>query len=110
MSAKDCEYEVLSPWADVNPRPLKGLAPRVTDLNGKTVGMINAIKIAAKPILKVVERKLKERFPTIKTSWYQEGVSLQGQGDYLGYEDNLKDPRFQAWVKGVDAVVLAVGD
>ena len=110
MKDSACEYEVLSPWADVDPRPLKGLAPRVTDLNGKTVGLLHNVKIASKPILGTIEKKLKEKFPTIKTSWFSDQVSMEGQGIYLGYETSLENPEFQKWVKGIDAAVLAVGD
>ena len=33
------QYEVLNPWAEVDPIPLKGIAPRVADLTGKTMGL-----------------------------------------------------------------------
>ena len=62
-------YEVLSPWAEADPKPLKGLAPRVTDLAGKKIGLLANNKRAAPLILDVAERILKERFPAIETSW-----------------------------------------
>lgn len=59
------QYEVLSPWAEVDPIPLKGLkASRITDLEGKRIGIYCNVKRAALPMMTVVERKLKERFPT----------------------------------------------
>ena len=98
------QYEVLNPWAEAEPVPLRGISPRVTDLAGKTIGLFVGWKIASKPILSVVESKLKERFPTSKYSWYLEkethGVDIEG-------EDKA---RFEEWVKGIDAAIAAVGD
>jgi hypothetical protein len=102
MADKNGLYEVLRPWADADPIPLKGLtAPRVTDLAGKRIGMFINDKRAAPPIRVVLERKLKERFPTCETSWFNShGLMVQGKGG----------PTLEEWVKTVDAVILAVGD
>ncbi|MBI4296399.1 MAG: hypothetical protein HY667_04705 [Chloroflexi bacterium] len=99
------QFEVLSPWAEAEPVPLKGLAPRVTDLAGKKIGLLSNGKRAAKPILTVVERKLKERFPTSQISWY----FTQNAVGPAELETENKD-KFEEWIKGVDAVVGAVGD
>jgi hypothetical protein len=102
MAEKNVSYEVLHPWADADPVPLKGLtAPRVTDLAGKKIGLFVNDKRAALPIRAVVERKLKERFPTCETSWYNaRGPVLQGK----------VVPDYEEWLKTVDTVVLSVGD
>jgi len=99
------QYEVLSPWAEVDPIPLKGITPRLTDINGKKIGMFCNSKAASKPTLAIVARKLKERFPTTELSWYaatETFTTLQMVG-------NDKD-RFITWVKSVDAVIGAIGD
>ncbi len=95
-------FEVLSPWAEADPVPIKGLtAARVTDLAGKKVGLFLNDKRAAPPTMTVVERKLKERFPTSEIRWYYaQGGAGQGR-TVAGFEE---------WIKSVDAVVLAVGD
>jgi len=102
MADKNGLYEVLRPWADADPVPLKGLtAPRVTDLAGKKIGLFVNDKRAAPPIRTALERKLKERFPTCETSWYNaHGLALQGK----------VVPEYEEWLKTVDTVVLAVGD
>jgi hypothetical protein len=102
MTDKNGSYEVLSPWAEADPIPLKGLtAPRITDPAGKKIGLLINDKRAAPPIRTVVERKLKERFPTIQTSCYDaKGPVLQGK----------VVPEYESWLKSVDAVVLFVGD
>jgi len=103
------EFEVIRPWADIDPQPLWGLAPPVGDLAGKTVGLLFNLKLSARPILSVVEERLRQRYPTLETSWYM--ARPPGEWlEYFGPDQDMDDPRFQDWVKGVDAVVAAVGD
>ena len=99
------QYEVLSPWAEADPVPYRGLkVPRLTDLEGKKIGLFRNIKRAGGPILTVIERKLKEKYPAVETSWYMaKAFSVSEQ------EPQNKD-KFEEWIKGVDAVILAVGD
>ena len=97
-------YEVLSPWAEADPIPLNGLAPRVTDLAGKKLGLLCNNKRAAPLILSVAERILKEKFPTSETSWFRaRSFSVSSLEP-----DNLA--KFEDWISGVDAVVASVGD
>lgn len=101
----ECQYEVLSPWADADPIPIKGLtAPRIADLNGKKIGLFHNSKRAGGPILNVVERRLKERYPEAEFSSYSTQTMSAAELD----PKNLD--KFDAFVKGVDAVVLAVAD
>ena len=97
-------YEVLSPWAEADPIPLKGLAPRVTDLAGRKIGLLCNNKRAAPLILNAAERILKERFPTSETSWFRaRSFSVSSLEP-----DNVA--KFEEWINGVDVVVAAVGD
>ncbi len=98
------QYEVLSPWAEVDPIPLRGISPRVTDLAGKRIGLFRNFKRAARPILTVVESKLKERFPTAEFSWFDSTAA-----NVLETETENR-ARFEEWAKSVDTVVAAVGD
>jgi hypothetical protein len=98
------QYEVLSPWAVVDPIPLRGIAPRVDDLNGKTVGLFKNFKRAARPILEVVERELQKRYPAARFSWFESDAA-----NVLETETENKD-KFEEWAKGIDAAVSAVGD
>jgi hypothetical protein len=101
----DFHFEVLSPWADADPIQLRGLtAPRLTDLNGKKIGLIHNIKRAAKPILTVVESKLKERYPKTEFSIY--GAKSMSVAELEPQNINI----FREWIQGVDAVILMVGD
>ena len=100
----DGQYEVLSPWAEADPIPIRGLAPRLTELAGKKIGLLCNIKRAASPILATVERKLKERFPTSEVSWFR----MQSMS--VSELEPQNKAKFEEWIKGVDAVIPAVGD
>ncbi len=99
------QYEVLSPWAEVDPITLKGISPRLSDLNGKKIGLLINGKRASRPILSVVERELKNKYPALAISYFNPGGGAEAEDVEKREKTNLEN-----WVKGVDAVVLAVGD
>jgi hypothetical protein len=103
-SASETRYEVLSPWADVDPIPLQAISPRVDTLAGKQIGLFANFKRAAVPIAREVEKRLKERFPDSETSLYH---STAPNVDESVEKDAAK---FEAWAKEMDAVVAVVGD
>ena len=98
------EFEVLSPWADVDPVPLRGITPRPKDLAGKKIGLFLNHKRAGHLSLAAVERELHERFPSATTSWYE------CTGHNIPEILTEGKAKFEAWVASVDAVVLAVAD
>ena len=97
------QYEVLNPWAEADPIPLRGISPRLTDLKGKKIGLFTSTKPAARPIMTVLEQKLKERLPDSEFSHF---------GFYWAREidESLEKAQFDEWVKGADAVIAAIGD
>ncbi|OFZ87993.1 MAG: hypothetical protein A2V78_04780 [Betaproteobacteria bacterium RBG_16_64_18] len=97
-------YAVLSPWADVDPVPLRGITPRPKDLAGKKIGLFSNGKRAAALTLTAVETRLKEQVPSVETSWY---TSTKINTPEILTEGKA---RFEVWVRGVDAVVLSVAD
>ncbi len=99
-----CQYEVLSPWAVVDPIPLRGAAPRPDSLDGKTIGLFRNFKRAARPILEVVERELRKRYPSAKFSWFDSTAA-----NVLETETENRE-QFAAWIKGIDLAVTSVGD
>jgi hypothetical protein len=110
-------YEVLSPWADADAVAARGISERVPDLAGKKIGLFHHTKLAGPPILAMVERKLKERYPTAEFSYFRFSRTgdIEDRFDRIGLpEDAVQEgrekDRFEDWVKGVDAVVGAVGD
>jgi hypothetical protein len=98
------QYEVLSPWAEVDPVPLRGISPRLDSLSGKKIGLFANFKRAARPIQAEIERRLKERFPDIETSLFDSSLPNVDETETANKE------KFAAWAKEMDAVIAAVGD
>jgi hypothetical protein len=97
------QYEVLSPWAEADPKPLRGISPRLKDLTGKRIGLFVNRKRASQGIMNTVEAKLKERYPTATFSYFSYGP--RGEAAYTEVK-----AEFKKWVSESDAVVLGVGD
>ena len=102
-SASVSQYEVLNPWAEVDPKPVRGISPRLTSLEGKKIGLFGNYKRAAVPMLTSFEKRLKEKFPTTQTSLFHSTSPNVTEAEH----DKAK---FESWLKGLDAVVAAVGD
>jgi hypothetical protein len=97
-------YEVLSPWAEADPVPLSGISPRLEGMSGKKIGLFCNSKRAARLMLTSIENKLKERFPSVSTGWYDATTPN------IPEIESVNKDKFIEWVRGVDAVILAVGD
>jgi hypothetical protein len=97
-------YECLSPWAEADPIPLKGLSPRLDKLEGKKIGLLVNSKRAAPLIQDVTERLLKQRFPTVTIS------KFLARSFSVSSLEKDRENEFNDWIKGVDAVIAAVGD
>ena len=97
-------FSVLSPWAEADPVPARGISPRVTDLKGKKIGLLLNSKRAAGPVLDEVEKRLKAQVPGLEFFRFANLTPNE-----MAVETANKD-RFEDWVKSVDAVVAAVGD
>ena len=97
-------YEVLSPWAEVDPVPLRGLSPRLDSLAGKKIGIFANYKRAALPVAAAIEKELKTLYPTSETFLFH---SSEWNVTEVETADREK---FTAWAKGVDAVVGVIGD
>ena len=104
MDLKSMSYEVLSPWADADPIPLHGLAPRLDKLDGKKIGLLKNNKRAATLILEVAERLLKEKYPSVQISRFD------ARSFSVSSLEKDRVDEFNKWIDGLDAVVAAVGD
>ena len=104
QDAADNQYEVLSPWAEVDSIPLRGITPRVDTLAGKKIGLFANFKRAARPIQNYVEKKLKEEFPDCETSLFDSRLPNVTETETENKE------KFTAWAKGLDAAIAVVGD
>ena len=103
VSKSDGEYEIINPWADRDPVPSKGLATRIDDLAGKTIGLYRNDKRSSKPTLDYLEGKLRAKFPTATFSSYLRlgNVCIQ---------DTDKMSEFEKWLEELDTVIFAYGD
>ena len=102
--APDSQFEVLSPWADVDPIPLRGISPRIETLAGKKIGIFRNFKRAARPMAESIEKRLKTMYPGVQTSIFDSVLPNVNE-----METQNRD-KFAAWVKGLDAAVAVVGD
>ncbi len=99
------DYEVLSPWADADPVAPRGILPRVTDLNGKTIGLFAFFKESGPPTMRELERQLKEKFPGAKFSHYHYPKHVME----IAKDDEYK-ASFEEWAKGIDTAVTGMGN
>ena len=102
--APDTQFEVLSPWADVDPIPLRGISPRISTLAGKKIGLFVNPKRAAMPIAESIEKRLKTMYPDVQTI-----VFHSTEANVNEIETKNKE-KFTAWAKGLDAAIAVVGD
>jgi len=100
----DILFEVLSPWADVDPIPLRGISPRVQSLAGKKIGLFVNSKRAAMPIAQSIDKRLKAMYPDIQT------IVFHSTEPNVNEIETKNKEKFTAWVKGIDAVIAVVGD
>ena len=103
-AAADQQYEVLSPWAEVDPRPVRGISPRLDNLSGKKIGLFANFKRAAVPIAQAIEKRLKAQYPDIQTNLFHSTAPNVDESETANKE------KFAAWAKGMNAVVAVVGD
>ena len=103
-AASDIQYEVLSPWAESDSIPPRGISPRLESLADKKIGLFINTKRAAKPMAEAVAKRLKEKFPTCETILFD-----SPQINVIETETKSRD-KFTAWAKEVDAAVAMVGD
>jgi hypothetical protein len=102
--APGVQFEVLSPWADVDPIPLRGISPRLPSLAGKKIGLFVNPKRAAMPIAESIQRRLGVMYPDVQTIIYH------SVGANVNEIETKNKDKFTAWAKGLDAAIAVVGD
>ncbi|UNC92930.1 hypothetical protein HUE98_12975 [Candidatus Contubernalis alkalaceticus] len=102
----EVKLEVLNPRGEISPPPTYSLSPRLDDLNGKTVGLMDNWKSGAVYLQDAFEALLKERYPDIKVVRTTKPQGKPGGGRLLfSTEDWYKDVASQC-----DAFIFTVGD
>jgi len=104
QSKPEIQYQVLSPWAEVDPVPLRGISPRVDNLAGKKIGLFVNYKRAARPIGLSLEKRLKSMYPGSEIRFFY-------SPDWNVVETETRNrEKFAVWARESDAVILLVGD
>lgn len=102
--AQDTQYVALSPWADVDPIPLRGLSPRIQSLSGKKIGLFVNPKRAAMPMGESIQKRLRSMYPDVQI------VMFHSTQPNVNEIETKNKERFTAWAKGIDAAIALVGD
>jgi hypothetical protein len=97
-------YEVLNPWAEADPIPLKGISPRLASIDGKRIGLFRNFKQAARPYADVMEAILKERYPN------SEIIRYDSDGANVLETETENKAKFEQWAKNVDAGIFLFGN
>ena len=104
MDSSNIHYEVLSPWGEADPKPLKGISPRLDNLSAKKIGLFANYKRSALPIAGSLQKRLRSMYPDSQVSIYH-----SDQWNVNEIETKNRET-FEKWVEGNDAVILMVGD
>jgi len=104
LDSSGIQYEVLSPWAEADPKPLKGISPRLDTLSGKKIGLFANYKRAALPIAESLQKRLRSMYPDSQITIYH-----SNQWNVTEIETGNRE-LFKKWAEGNDAVILLVGD
>ena len=94
---ENVELKLLNPRGIVEALPVTAPNPRVTDLNGKRIGLYWNSKPGLDNFYKVFEELLKEKYPTATTTWLK--------GAFL-----IRDEDAKSWQNEIDTFVYGVGD
>jgi len=91
---------VLSPRVDFEKAAPLTMVPRLADLSGKKIGIINNTKAGADAFQPYLEEVLKEAVPTIELKIWS--ISYNA---YEGKEEDLKEV-----AEASDGVIVLIGD
>jgi len=99
------EYEVLSPWAEVDYSGAKGLSKRLDALDGKVIGLFAHFKEHSPLMLAEIANQLSAAYPTATF------LPLQYPKDTkeIDHDPDFK-PVFLDWLDKIDGVISAYGD
>jgi hypothetical protein len=97
MPKEMIELELLNPRGEIEPPPIFTPTPRITDLDGKRIGLYSNGKPGMDNFYAVLEEMLKKKFPTATIKL------LRGAFE-------IRDDEAKAWISEIDTFVYGVGD
>jgi len=100
MKKGQTTLEVLNPRGEIPSLPVFGLVPRIADLSGKKIGLIDNRKAGANYFLDAVEELLKQKFPSTTILRFRKPNAVI-----------VATPKFYPMVaEKCDAFIWAIGD
>ncbi len=96
--------QALSPWSEIDASIIAGLSPRLDTLEGKTIGLFSDFMVLASHMLRTVEKRLAERYPTAKFSFLQYTVETAAIDS-----DETFRAEFDAWAAQTDCILAFYG-
>ena len=98
-AAAQVTLSVLNPRGEIPPPPLMGIQPRVTDLAGKRIALIDNGKAGARNFLDAVQQLLQQKYPGATFLKPHKQILQQDARDW-----------YPEIAKQFDAFIFATGD
>ena len=98
--------EVLNPLGEITPPPTLGINPRIPDLSGKTVALMDNWKTGGVYLQDRFEELLKKKYPNIKILRTTKPQGREGGGRLI----YSADPWYPEVAKAADAFIYTIAD
>jgi hypothetical protein len=98
--------EVLNPLGEISPPPTLGISPRLTDLNGKTVALMDNWKTGGVYLQDRFEELLKQRFPNVRVLRTTKPQGREGGGRLIYSAEGW----YPEVAKSADAFIYTIAD
>jgi hypothetical protein len=99
-ASEKVSLELFNPMGVIEPAKTIGLTPRIPDLAGKKVALLNNGKSGVRNLITALEELLKQKYPTATIlTQYKAGSTA-----------DPREEEFQKIAKECDAFIFAIGD
>ncbi len=98
--------QVLNPVGEVEPPPTLGLNPRLSDLNGKTIALMDNWKAGGVYLQDRFEQLLKKKYPNVKVLRTAKPEGREGGGRLIFSADNW----YPEVANKADAFIYTIAD
>jgi hypothetical protein len=105
-SAEEVTLEVLNPLGEINPPPTLGLNPRIPDLNGKTIALMDNWKTGGVYLQDRFAELLKQRYPDARILRTTKPQGREGGGRLIYSAESW----YPEVAKSADAFIYTIAD
>ena len=105
-SAGEVTLEVLNPLGEINPPPTLGLNPRIPDLNGKTIALMDNWKTGGVYLQDRFAELLKQRYPDVRILRTTKPQGREGGGRLIYSAESW----YPEVAKSADAFIYTIAD